>query len=106
MWATLDQAVNIYCHLYWAHALIRHYLTGRKYVLIKKYMLNKHVCLLTRLNGIVGGSQCHTLPLYILKDQDNIHITKDVINTSITWSLLCLELYLIAIHVDSMSMNL
>ena len=33
--------------------LIKHYLiTGRKYVLIKKYALNKHVCLLTRLYGI------------------------------------------------------
>ena len=39
-----------YHHLYWAHVLIRHYLTtGRKYVLIKKYVLNKHVHLLTRL---------------------------------------------------------
>ena len=31
--------------------LMRHYLTtGRKYALIKKYVLNKHVCLLTRLS--------------------------------------------------------
>ena len=45
-------AVNIYCRLYWTHALITHYLrTGRKYALIKKYVLNKHVCLLTRLYG-------------------------------------------------------
>ena len=29
-----------YYHLYWAHALIRQYLTtGRKYALIKKYAL-------------------------------------------------------------------
>ena len=29
-----------YHHLYWVHALIRHYLTtGRKYALIKKYAL-------------------------------------------------------------------
>ena len=42
-----------YCHLYWAHVLIRCYLiTGRKYVLIKKYGLNKHVRLLTGLYGI------------------------------------------------------
>ena len=42
-----------YYRLYWMHALIRHYLTtGRKYVLIKKYALNKHVHLLTRLYGI------------------------------------------------------
>ena len=35
------------------HALIKHYLiTGRMYALIKKYALNKHVCLLTRLYGI------------------------------------------------------
>ena len=41
-----------YCRLYWAHALTRHYLTtGRKYALIKKYALNKHVRLLTRLYG-------------------------------------------------------
>ena len=40
-------------HLYWAYALIRRYLTtGRKYALIKKYALNKHVRLLTRLYGI------------------------------------------------------
>ena len=39
-----------YCRLYWAYALIRHYLrTGRKYALIKKHALNKHVRLLTRL---------------------------------------------------------
>ena len=44
-----------YC-LYWAHALIRHYLTtGRKYALIKKYALNKHVRLLTRLYGITNS---------------------------------------------------
>ena len=37
-----------YCHLYWAHALIRRYLTtGRKHA------LNKHVRLLTRLYSIV-----------------------------------------------------
>ena len=49
MWTTLDLAVNIYCHLHWAHALIRCYLrTGRKYALIKKHALNKHVRLLTR----------------------------------------------------------
>ena len=42
-----------YHRLYWAHALIRHYLTtGRKYALIKKYALNKHVRLLTRLYGM------------------------------------------------------
>ena len=41
-----------YC-FYWAHALIRRYLTtGRKYVLIKKYALKKHVRLLTRLYGM------------------------------------------------------
>ena len=40
----LNRAVNIYCRLYWAHALIRRYLrTGRKYA------LNKHMRLLTRL---------------------------------------------------------
>ena len=40
-----------YYHPYWAHVLIRFYLTtGRKYVLIK-YVLNKHVCLSTRLYG-------------------------------------------------------
>ena len=39
-----------YYRLYWAHALTRHYLTtGRKYVLIRKYALNKHMHLLTRL---------------------------------------------------------
>ena len=49
-----DRAVNTYCCLYWVNALIRHYLTtGRKYVLIKKYALNKHVDLLTRLYSIV-----------------------------------------------------
>ena len=48
----LDLAVNIYCRLYWVHVLITHYLrTGRKYALIKKYALNKHVCLFTRLYG-------------------------------------------------------
>ena len=42
--------------LYWAHALIRQYLiTGRKHALIKKYALNKHVRLLTRLYGNRGG---------------------------------------------------
>ena len=42
-----------YCCLYWAYALIGQYLTtGRKYALIKKYALNKHVRLLTRLYGI------------------------------------------------------
>ena len=42
----LDLVVNIYYRLYWAHALIRHYsTTGRKYA------LNKHVRLLTRLYG-------------------------------------------------------
>ena len=52
MWTTLGLAVNIYCRLYWAHALIRHYLkTERKYALIKKHALNKHVRLLTRLYG-------------------------------------------------------
>ena len=52
MWTTLNLAVNIYCCLYWAHALIRHYLrTGRKYALIKKHALNKHVRLLARLYG-------------------------------------------------------
>ena len=41
-----------YYRLYWAHALTRHYLTtGRKYALINKYALNKHVRLLTRLYG-------------------------------------------------------
>ena len=41
-----------YC-LYWVQALIRHYITtGRKYALIKKYVLNKHVRLLTRLYGM------------------------------------------------------
>ena len=41
-----------YYHFYWAHALIRHYLTtGRKYALIKKYAHNKYVHLLTRLYG-------------------------------------------------------
>ena len=41
-----------YYRLYWVHVLIRHYLTtGRKYALIKKYALNKHVRLLTRLYG-------------------------------------------------------
>ena len=44
----------LYHRLYWVHALIRYYLiTGRKYVLIKKYVLNKHVRLLTRLYGTV-----------------------------------------------------
>ena len=44
-----------YYHLYWAHALTRHYLTTRRkymYALIKKYALNQHVRLLTRLYGI------------------------------------------------------
>ena len=41
-----------YCRLYWVPVLIRHYLTtGRKYVRIKKYALNRHVRLLTRLCG-------------------------------------------------------
>ena len=40
-----------YYGLYWAHALIRHLTTGGKYALIKKYALNRHVCLLTRLYG-------------------------------------------------------
>ena len=56
VWTTLDQAVNIYCRLYWAHALIRHYLRiGRKYAFIKnkKYALHKHVRLLTRLYGML-----------------------------------------------------
>ena len=45
-------AVNIYCRLYWAHALITHYLrTGRKYALIKKYVLKKACALITRLYG-------------------------------------------------------
>ena len=49
-----------YCRLYWAHALIRQYLaTGRKYVLIKKYPLNKHVHLLTRLYGMSAGFSPH-----------------------------------------------
>ena len=44
---------DIDCRLYWAHVLIRHYLkTGRKYALIRKYVLNKHVRLLTRLYGM------------------------------------------------------
>ena len=45
-----------YYRLYWAHALIRHHLTTRKnYALIKKYALNKHVRLLTRLYGITNS---------------------------------------------------
>ena len=48
----LNIVVNIYYRLYWAHALIGHYSTGRKYALIKKYALNKHVLLLTRLYGM------------------------------------------------------
>ena len=41
------------CRLYWVHALIRHSLTiERKYALIKKYALNKHVHLLTRLYDV------------------------------------------------------
>ena len=45
---SLDRTVNItIVRLYWAYALIRHYLTTvRKYALIKKYALNKHVRLL------------------------------------------------------------
>ena len=41
-----DRVVNVYTysHHHWVHVLIRHYLTkGRKYALIKKYALNKHV---------------------------------------------------------------
>ena len=42
-----------YYHLYWVHALIRHYLTpGRKYALTEKHVLIKHVHLLTRLYGM------------------------------------------------------
>ena len=48
-----------YYRLYGTHALIRHYLiTGRKYVLIKEYALNKHVRLLTRLYGIKYPLKC------------------------------------------------
>ena len=44
----LDLAVNLYCCLYWAHALIRHYLrTGRKYALIKK---NIYICACALIN--------------------------------------------------------
>ena len=56
MWTTLDQVMNtgIYYCLYWAHVLIRHYLTrGRKYMLIKKYVINKHVHVLTTLYSIL-----------------------------------------------------
>ena len=49
--------------LYWAYALIRHYLTtGRKYALIKKYALNKHVRLLTRLYGSYNIEIIEALP--------------------------------------------
>ena len=41
-----------YYRLYWVLALIRHYLTtGRKYALIKKYALNKHVRYFTVYNN-------------------------------------------------------
>ena len=41
-----------------AYALIRHYLTTwRKYVLVKKYTLNKHLPLLTRLYGMPSASK-------------------------------------------------
>ena len=50
-----------YYRLYWAHALIRHYLTtGRKYALIKKYALNKISRLLTRLYG-----SYQSIPLFV-----------------------------------------
>ena len=43
-----------YCRLYWVHVLIGYNLTTeRKYALIEKYALNKHVRLLTRLYGIL-----------------------------------------------------
>ena len=55
----LYRAMNIYCRLYLAHVLIRYHLrTGRKYSLIKKYALNKHVHLLTRLYGMIYSKWC------------------------------------------------
>ena len=56
VWTTLDLAVNIYCRLYWAHALITHYLrTGRKYALIKKKnALNKHQYQFSTLVVLMG----------------------------------------------------
>ena len=58
---TVDNSLSIddYCYCsYRVHVLIRHYLaTGRKYMLIKKYALNKHVRLLTRLYGITRDDQ-------------------------------------------------
>ena len=57
---TMDNywSIGEYCYCrYWAYVLVRHYLTtGRKYAPIKKYSLNMHVCLLTRLDGNVADS--------------------------------------------------
>ena len=56
-----------YCRLYWVHALITHDLrTGRKYALIKKYALNMHVRLLTRLYGTIETESMLTY-LYLHK---------------------------------------
>ena len=60
LWTTLDRAMDIYCCLYWAHVLIRHYLTtGKKYALVKTYVLNKHVHLL------LNQYSEFTVPMYV-----------------------------------------
>ena len=80
--------MNIYCGFYWAHALIRRYLTtGRKHALIKKHALNKHVRLLTRLYGIAFISLSTVVP-------DEINHTNNVStelvsldSVDVTWSI-------------------
>ena len=72
--------------LYWAHALIRHYLTtGRKYVLIKKYAHNKHVRLLIRLYGsypvsFYSGEEAAAVESLRKKMMTNLDNARDRVN--------------------------
>ena len=76
---------DYYCRLYWAHALIRQYLiTGRKHALIKKYALNKHVRLLTRLYGIdIRCYHGNVLVYQIFLGYPYVHIY----NNNVLWAI-------------------
>ena len=69
-----------YCRLFWAHALNRQYLiTGRKHALIKKYVLNKDVRLLTRLYGI------YIYLCVVLHGNDSMHMLRHhVVDLTVT----------------------
>ena len=79
---------------YFVSTLIRQYLTtGRKYALIKKYALNKHVRLLTRLDVVSKSTWTRVLGKYVgmSKMDEGSHASNRIIyatNINCAWLLL------------------